>query len=145
MQFCPSYRNTISVASVFPVGSKDKRFPRPGGVPQSVALSCQGVLLAPSPGGEVESSAETAPHNDDAHLLPGGGLTEERQMATTQCPACGLTVPYYCCEGLVCPACGYDESQETPAAHADPSGSATAESHPARPAVEPLPANLPPR
>jgi uncharacterized Zn finger protein (UPF0148 family) len=32
-------------------------------------------------------------------------------MATTQCPACGLTVPYFCCEGLVCPACGYDEEQ----------------------------------
>lgn len=30
-------------------------------------------------------------------------------MATTQCPECGLTVPYFCCEGLVCPACGYDE------------------------------------
>ena len=30
-------------------------------------------------------------------------------MATTSCPACGLTVPYFCCEGLVCPACGYDE------------------------------------
>ena len=33
-------------------------------------------------------------------------------MATTQCPACGLTVPYFCCEGLVCPACGYDEEQQ---------------------------------
>jgi uncharacterized Zn finger protein (UPF0148 family) len=33
-------------------------------------------------------------------------------MATTQCPACGLTVPYFCCEGLVCPACGYDEEQK---------------------------------
>jgi hypothetical protein len=32
-------------------------------------------------------------------------------MATTACPACGLTVPYFCCEGLVCPACGYDEEQ----------------------------------
>ena len=32
-------------------------------------------------------------------------------MATTSCPACGLTVPYFCCEGLVCPACGYDEEQ----------------------------------
>ena len=32
-------------------------------------------------------------------------------MATAQCPACGLTVPYFCCEGLVCPACGYDEEQ----------------------------------
>jgi hypothetical protein len=32
-------------------------------------------------------------------------------MATTRCPACGLTVPYFCCEGLVCPACGYDEEQ----------------------------------
>jgi len=32
-------------------------------------------------------------------------------MATTQCPACELTVPYFCCEGLVCPACGYDEEQ----------------------------------
>jgi hypothetical protein len=31
-------------------------------------------------------------------------------MATTQCPACGLTVPYYCCEGFVCPACGFDEA-----------------------------------
>jgi uncharacterized Zn finger protein (UPF0148 family) len=31
-------------------------------------------------------------------------------MATTNCPACGLTVPYFCCEGLVCPACGYDEA-----------------------------------
>jgi uncharacterized Zn finger protein (UPF0148 family) len=33
-------------------------------------------------------------------------------MATTHCPACGLTVPYFCCEGLVCPACGYDEEQQ---------------------------------
>ncbi len=33
-------------------------------------------------------------------------------MATTQCPACGLTVPFFCCEGLVCPACGYDEAQD---------------------------------
>ena len=33
-------------------------------------------------------------------------------MATTQCPLCSLTVPYFCCEGLVCPACGYDEGQE---------------------------------
>jgi uncharacterized Zn finger protein (UPF0148 family) len=32
-------------------------------------------------------------------------------MATTQCPACHLTVPYFCCEGLVCPACGYDEEK----------------------------------
>ncbi len=32
-------------------------------------------------------------------------------MATAQCPSCGLTVPYFCCEGLVCPACGYDEEQ----------------------------------
>jgi hypothetical protein len=32
-------------------------------------------------------------------------------MATTSCPACRLTVPYFCCEGLVCPACGYDEEQ----------------------------------
>ncbi len=32
-------------------------------------------------------------------------------MATTQCPMCGLTVPFFCCEGLVCPACGYDEAQ----------------------------------
>jgi uncharacterized Zn finger protein (UPF0148 family) len=31
-------------------------------------------------------------------------------MATTQCPACGLIVPYFCCEGLVCPACGFDEA-----------------------------------
>lgn len=33
-------------------------------------------------------------------------------MATTQCPSCSLVVPYYCCEGLVCPACGYDEEQD---------------------------------
>jgi uncharacterized Zn finger protein (UPF0148 family) len=33
-------------------------------------------------------------------------------MATTQCPVCALTVPYFCCEGLVCPACGYDEEQK---------------------------------
>ena len=32
-------------------------------------------------------------------------------MATASCPACGLTVPYFCCEGLVCPACGYDEEK----------------------------------
>ncbi len=38
-------------------------------------------------------------------------------MATTACPACGLTVPYFCCEGLVCPACGYDEEQPSLAAH----------------------------
>ena len=37
-------------------------------------------------------------------------------MATTRCPACGLTVPYFCCEGLVCPACGYDELQDMPEA-----------------------------
>jgi hypothetical protein len=33
-------------------------------------------------------------------------------MATTQCPSCRLVVPYFCCEGLVCPACGYDEEQD---------------------------------
>ena len=33
-------------------------------------------------------------------------------MATTRCPVCGLTVPYFCCEGLVCPACGFDEEQK---------------------------------
>jgi hypothetical protein len=33
-------------------------------------------------------------------------------MATTQCPSCSLVVPYFCCEGLVCPACGYDEEQD---------------------------------
>jgi len=38
-------------------------------------------------------------------------------MATTACPACGLTVPYFCCEGLVCPACGYDEEQPALPAH----------------------------
>jgi hypothetical protein len=38
-------------------------------------------------------------------------------MATTQCPACGLTVPYFCCEGLVCPACGYDEEQHVAPGH----------------------------
>jgi hypothetical protein len=38
-------------------------------------------------------------------------------MATTLCPACGLTVPYFCCEGLVCPACGYDEEQPVLPAH----------------------------
>ena len=38
-------------------------------------------------------------------------------MATTSCPACGLTVPYFCCEGLVCPACGYDEEQPILPAH----------------------------
>ena len=38
-------------------------------------------------------------------------------MATTSCPACGLTVPYFCCEGLVCPACGYDEEQPVLPAH----------------------------
>jgi hypothetical protein len=59
-------------------------------------------------------------------------------MATTQCPACALTVPYYCCEGLVCPACGYDESQEVPAAQA---GRARAESPANQPATEPPPAN----
>jgi uncharacterized Zn finger protein (UPF0148 family) len=52
-------------------------------------------------------------------------------MATTQCPVCRLTVPYFCCEGLVCPACGYDEEQKvlpqedavarpTPQAHSQP-------------------------
>ena len=41
-------------------------------------------------------------------------------MATTACPACGLTVPYFCCEGLVCPACGYDE--ELPALPASDAG-----------------------
>ena len=38
-------------------------------------------------------------------------------MATTSCPACGLTVPYFCCEGLVCPACGYDEEQSALPGH----------------------------
>jgi uncharacterized Zn finger protein (UPF0148 family) len=38
-------------------------------------------------------------------------------MATTQCPACGLIVPYFCCEGLVCPACGYDEEQHVSPRH----------------------------
>jgi uncharacterized Zn finger protein (UPF0148 family) len=38
-------------------------------------------------------------------------------MATTQCPACGLAVPYFCCEGLVCPACGYDEEQHSLPGH----------------------------
>ena len=38
-------------------------------------------------------------------------------MAMTQCPACGLTVPYFCCEGLVCPACGYDEEQPVSPGH----------------------------
>jgi hypothetical protein len=38
-------------------------------------------------------------------------------MATAQCPACGLTVPYFCCEGLVCPACGYDEEQHVAPGH----------------------------
>jgi hypothetical protein len=33
-------------------------------------------------------------------------------MATTQCPSCRIVVPYFCCEGLVCPACGYDEEQD---------------------------------
>jgi uncharacterized Zn finger protein (UPF0148 family) len=42
-------------------------------------------------------------------------------MATTQCPACGLTVPFFCCEGLVCPACGYDEAEDAVQA---PGGSA---------------------
>jgi uncharacterized Zn finger protein (UPF0148 family) len=66
-------------------------------------------------------------------------------MATTQCPACGLAVPYFCCEGLVCPACGFDESQETPAARADASLSAIAESPPDRTATEPPQANRPSR
>jgi uncharacterized Zn finger protein (UPF0148 family) len=38
-------------------------------------------------------------------------------MATAQCPACGLTVPYFCCEGLVCPACGYDEEHNVLSEH----------------------------
>ena len=38
-------------------------------------------------------------------------------MAMTSCPACGLTVPYFCCEGLVCPACGYDEERPVLPAH----------------------------
>jgi uncharacterized Zn finger protein (UPF0148 family) len=38
-------------------------------------------------------------------------------VATSQCPACGLTVPYFCCEGLVCPACGYDEDQNVSPKH----------------------------
>jgi hypothetical protein len=41
-------------------------------------------------------------------------------MATTSCPACGLTVPYFCCEGLVCPACGYDEERPIVPAHDAP-------------------------
>jgi hypothetical protein len=62
-------------------------------------------------------------------------------MATTQCPACELTVPYYCCEGLVCPACGYDENQEMPAAQAGPSGRTSSESPLNRPVTEPPPAS----
>jgi hypothetical protein len=38
-------------------------------------------------------------------------------MATGPCPACRLTVPYFCCEGLVCPACGYDEEQHVVPGH----------------------------
>jgi hypothetical protein len=62
-------------------------------------------------------------------------------MATTQCPACALTVPYYCCEGLVCPACGYDESQEMPAAQAGPSDRTRAESPASRSVTEKPPTN----
>jgi uncharacterized Zn finger protein (UPF0148 family) len=38
-------------------------------------------------------------------------------MATAHCPACGLTVPYFCCEGLVCPACGFDEERHVVPEH----------------------------
>jgi uncharacterized Zn finger protein (UPF0148 family) len=45
-------------------------------------------------------------------------------MATTSCPVCGLTVPYFCCEGLVCPACGYDEEQSILSRHDKAEGKA---------------------
>ena len=56
-------------------------------------------------------------------------------MATTQCPACGLTVPYFCCEGLVCPACGYDEEHKVLARD-----DAVAQSTPQVCSQQPLPA-----
>jgi hypothetical protein len=55
-------------------------------------------------------------------------------MATTLCPICGLTVPYFCCEGLVCPACGYDEAQPTLPGHDQAEGMT-----PQAQAGEPLP------
>jgi len=57
-------------------------------------------------------------------------------MATTACPACGLTVPYFCCEGLVCPACGYDEEQP-----AVPVDEAEERSTPQRSTEQPLPSD----
>jgi uncharacterized Zn finger protein (UPF0148 family) len=51
-------------------------------------------------------------------------------MATTQCPSCGLTVPYFCCEGLVCPACGYDEERAVKRAQDTPAGATSAGSLP---------------
>jgi uncharacterized Zn finger protein (UPF0148 family) len=66
-------------------------------------------------------------------------------MATTQCPLCGLTVPYFCCEGLVCPACGYDEEQNISAKpdaaerntrHLAPQKSSPAHSRAPRPPVQ---------
>jgi uncharacterized Zn finger protein (UPF0148 family) len=65
-------------------------------------------------------------------------------VATTQCPGCGLTVPYFCCEGLVCPACGYDEEQNVALKHdaaqrhalqLTPQKSAPADSRAPRPTV----------
>lgn len=55
-------------------------------------------------------------------------------MATTLCPACGLTVPYFCCEGLVCPACGYDEEHAV-----TPADGAEKGTTPLGPAERPLP------
>jgi hypothetical protein len=61
-------------------------------------------------------------------------------MATMQCPACALTVPYYCCEGLVCPACGYDEAVDgRPAREASRDQAADAPTPDFSPAERPAP------
>jgi hypothetical protein len=55
-------------------------------------------------------------------------------MATTSCPGCELIVPYFCCEGFVCPACGYDEEQSVLPGRDKAEGMA-----PQAPAGKPLP------
>jgi uncharacterized Zn finger protein (UPF0148 family) len=62
-------------------------------------------------------------------------------MATTRCPACGLTVPYFCCEGLVCPACGYDAAIDAMPIREAPEEAGGRSSPPQRPASSPRPSS----
>jgi uncharacterized Zn finger protein (UPF0148 family) len=76
-------------------------------LPGWTTVEIRSLIDASPHGAEV-----TPPQHRPSQLQSGGGI-----VATTQCPACGLTVPYFCCEGLVCPACGYDEEQYGASAH----------------------------